>query len=286
MNACRRQLPAALEVVGRTQELPCLGELRALAAVLLYKRALYHLATLSFADAARGFAQSQAVYKAAGRRSLAPAMAMNAAHCHIISGDLEAAAAMMEEVAAYRALNKTNWVPQDRVAFRVLGEFEARHAAGEGGNEAAMKAWSLLHQGTAMCIFQRCTLWMDDAAANAFAAMLDGAQYTSADDRAKAAMVIAQMHAQRGELVEGLAVCAAGLALGSELGEASSSFGTMPMLHYLHAHLLVSKGELHKAEVALQACHAATARGMVLAHFLSFKTARLRRALGLQLSQV
>ena len=54
-------------------------------------------------------------------------MAMNAAHCHIISGDLEAAAAMMEEVAAYRALNKTNWVPQDRVAFRVLGEFEARH---------------------------------------------------------------------------------------------------------------------------------------------------------------
>jgi hypothetical protein len=90
MHACRRDTAAALTALERLLGLGCLDELKAIHAVLQYKRALYHLARLEFAAAASAFATSQAIYKASGRRSLGPAMALYSAHCHAILGTRQA----------------------------------------------------------------------------------------------------------------------------------------------------------------------------------------------------
>ena len=81
LHACNRHLEAALEVIKHLSTLPALLELKAIGAVLQYKKALYHLAALEFDAAAASFALSQKIYKAAGRRSLGPAMACHAAQC-------------------------------------------------------------------------------------------------------------------------------------------------------------------------------------------------------------
>ena len=172
---------------------------------------------------------------------------------------------------------------QDRNAFKKHADYEARREAGVAIK--ATRGWHLLHLSTAMAIFMRATLWMSEDHSARLADLLDGAGYTSWDDKARAAICVAQMYAQRGTLDAGFEWCAKGLEMEPRLGEETHEFGTIPMLHYLTAHIHAAKGELRAAEVSLQASVAATSREMKLHHFLSFKCGRLRRMLGLQFEQ-
>ena len=150
LHACRHDLDGARAVVGAISNLPCVSELKALNAVVAYKRAVYHLASLDWHKAGIAFAASLEVYRAAGRRSLSPAMAVFSALCRLVSGEEEEARAMMEVVDGYRALEKKNWQRQDRLAFRLLAQFRGEQepaaaalpsvGAGGGGTAAAAAA--------------------------------------------------------------------------------------------------------------------------------------------------
>jgi hypothetical protein len=258
------------------------------------------------------------VYKAAGRRSLGPAMAAYAALAYLLGDQADAAREMMGEIRAYKALDKSNWMRQDQAAFVTLtqyDELQQRDAVPE-----AIRAWSLLSLSIAMSIFMRCTLWMDDATAAQFAAMLEGiAPLCDADAKAKSLMSVAQMYAQREQPGPGLTACALGLALEAEAEVAAAAavrgeqghdvgatpaaaaaalsrsplpamtphaaFGTVPMLHYLAAHMHAASGDLRRAEMSLEASVASTTKEMLLHHFLNFKSSRLRAMLGLQLAE-
>jgi len=279
--ACRRRLPEALLVIASASRLPCLDELRAMRAMLHYKQGAYHLAALQWAEAGACFKASHAVYFSAGRRSLAPSMAINAALCYTLAADEGAAGEMLAEVASYRELSKSNWVPADRNAFRAHAQWTERCGA---GGTMPPERWALLQIAVRMAFLMRCTIWMTDADAERFAAMLaTAAGDDDADSRAQAAMCSAQLHAHRGDIAAGMAQCELGLSLSSRLGAPSRDFGTVPMLHCLSAQLQASSGDLRRAEASLDACSAAVARGTQMQQLLTFKSGRLRRSLGLQL---
>lgn len=283
-HACRHDLAAASAVLAATQQLPCLVELRALSAVLSYKQALYHLATLDLVPAAAAFARSLDVYRAAGRRSLCPAMAAYAAMAYLVDDtDVSRASAdaMLSVLEGYARLPKTNWGHQDRGAFRVLEQHKERAAAGP--SRAWRRGFAMIHLAQAMTIFMRVSWWMADAPAAAFVALLQAEpSLTSADDRARRAMCVAQLHSHRGETALGLAACDEGLAV-EGLSEAALGFGVPAMLHALRAQLFAAAGEPHKAAASLQAS-AAGGRKVLMQHHIAFKTARLRGVLGLQLA--
>ena len=119
LHACRHQLSDAKAVVTSISSLPCVSELRAVNAVVAYKRAVYSLAAMEWSEAADAFAAALAVYKAADRRSLSPAMAMGAALSYFVADDKDKAEEFMAITAAYKALDKSNWQRRDRAAFRV-----------------------------------------------------------------------------------------------------------------------------------------------------------------------
>lgn len=274
LHASRRRLPEALGVLEHAMALPCLDELRALKAVFSYKKAIYHLAALEWIEAARAFELAQAIYKASGRRSLGPSMAMYAAQCFCIDGGdgcEEAVARMMGEVATYKELDKSNWPRPDNMMFQLHGEYA-------DGSVDNLPGWSLLHIATTMAITMRCTLWMNSDVAGRFVALLDGAGYDKdPDDAARAVVCIAQLHTHQGSIDTGLARCTKGLDLAPLLGESSRKFGTLPMLHYLAAHLHCAAGALHRAEVCLGSSVGTTDGDMDLQHYLSFKTSQLGR---------
>ena len=135
LHACRHDLNGARRIVEGIGRLPCVGELRALSAVVAYKSAVYHLAQLEWHDAALAFAASLEVYRAANRRSLSPAMAVLSALSHLAAGERDEGEAMMAIVASYRALNKSNWQRQDRMAFRLLARYR-----GDPQEEASVTA--------------------------------------------------------------------------------------------------------------------------------------------------
>lgn len=123
LHACRHDLAGARAIIEGISSLPCVAELRALNAVVAYKRAVYHLAKREWAEAAHAFSASLEVYRSASRRSLSPAMAVLSALAHLAAGDREGGEAMMAVVATYKALDKSNWQRQDRMAFRLLARF-------------------------------------------------------------------------------------------------------------------------------------------------------------------
>ena len=67
-----------------------------------YKMGAYHLAALRFGEAASAFAASQGVYKAGGRRTNGPSMAMMAVQGYLIVSDAAGAERMLAEISAYR----------------------------------------------------------------------------------------------------------------------------------------------------------------------------------------
>merc|ERR1740139_2173160 len=138
--------------------------------------------------------------------------------------------------------------------------------------------WSLLHIATAMAITMRCTLWMNSDIANNLIALLDGAGYDeNPDDAARAAVCISQTHTHQGSINDGLACCTKALHdLSPSLGETSRKFGTLPMLHYLEAHLHCAAEALHRAEASNRLSVEMTNSDMDLSHYLSFKTSQLR----------
>ncbi|KAL7539562.1 hypothetical protein ACHAWF_008519 [Thalassiosira exigua] len=179
----------------------------------------------------------------------------------------------MDEVAAYKAMDKSNWVGGDRQAFRAHSKYVERIE--EDPNDD-LRPWSLLHLATAMALIMRCTLWMSPAEGDRLVALLDDAGY-DADDAARAAVCVAQLHAHRGTIREGLDRCRAGLDLAPVLGEASRKFGTVPTLRYLAAHLHCAAGSAHRAEANLRRSAKETTSDMTLHHYLAFKTSQLQR---------
>jgi len=278
--ATQRRLIEALAVLDHLMALPVLEELRALKAMLMYKKAIYHLAALQWDEAGEAFETSQAIYKAAGRRSLGPAMAVSAAHCYCIArkgGAEDDVKRMMDEVAVYKEMDKSNWVRSDRQAFKIYDEYVDRTTDGKEDPDD-LRSWSLLHLATGMALVMRCTLWMSPHKATQFVALLDGAGYESIpDEMARAAVCVAQVHAHQGNVDAGLARCTTGLDLVPALGRASMEFGTVPMLHYLAGHLHCVAGSAHEAEACLRRSVDATTTDMVLHNYLSFKTSQLRR---------
>ena len=285
LHASRRKLPAALGVLDQAMGLPCLEELRALTAMLTYKKAVYHLAALEWLEAGRAFRRAQTIYKTAGRRSLGPSMAVYAAHCFCLDGGdgcAEAARDMLEEIAAYKALDKSNWTRPDRRAFSTHDDYENEL---HGDLDAD---WSLLHIATDMAITMRCTLWMDSDVANRFVALLDEAcREDRPDAAALAAVCIAQTHAHQGSVEAGLACCAQALRdLSPVVGEASRKFGTLPALHYLEAHLHCAGGALLQTEASNRQSVEMTDNDMYLSHYLSFKTSQLGRIVKRRMEEV
>lgn len=284
--ATRRKLPQAIGVLNRCAALPCLQELKALGAVLCYKKAIYHLAALQRREAGAMFERAQVIYKDAGRRTLGPSMALAAAHCYNILGDVDSSRRMMAEVKAYRETDKSNWVRGDREAFVALAECEHRFGDDvDGENEGAdqdrrerLRSWSLLRLSAGMVIVMRCTLWMDETQASRFVKELDDAGYDDdPDDQALAAMCVAQLCAHRNEPAIGLQRCREALKLEATLGEESKRFGTVPMLHYLSAHCHLASGYAHRAESSLRDANGTKEKSMVLHHYLAFKTSQLGR---------
>mmetsp|Transcript_10802 Transcript_10802/g.16587 ORF Transcript_10802/g.16587 Transcript_10802/m.16587 type:complete len:692 (+) Transcript_10802:183-2258(+) len=282
LYAKRRELAKAISIVERSMKLKCLDELKALKAMLLYKKAIYRLAALEFREAAVAFEVSQQIYKAAGRRSLGPSMAMGAAKCYIISGvgvgdSMQDAKRMMEEVATYKEMDKSNWVGSDRRAFQEYEEYASRFGGdSNNGNEKA--SWCLLRLATAMTIVMRCTLWMSaDQASNFEETLCKSYDENNLDDVALASMCIALMCSHQNLTQKGLDYCEKGLSLSSQLSEMSDKFGTIPMLHYLVAHFHVENEDIHLAKNALSIAEELTKKEMVLHHYLSFKTSQLKR---------
>ena len=279
LHACRHELPRAHDVVAGISQLPCVHELRALNAVVAYKRAVYHLAALQWLEAGAAFEESLNVYRAAGRRSMGPAMAVGALLALLLGGDAAKAEEMASVVDEYQALAKSNWARQDRGAFRLLAMYRAQP-------EAERTTWALLELSQIMTIAMRCTWWQSDEQCAKFVALLEDAALRTPDTRAQRCMILAQVYTHRSKPAEGLAKCAAGLALKDDLGEASREWGMVPMLHTLAAQQHAKLGDPHKAEMALQA--AASSAGTskyLMQHHVTFKTTRLRRSLGLMVQE-
>lgn len=282
LYAKKRDLAKAISLVERSIELKCLDELRALKAMLLYKKAIYRLAALDFKEAALSFEASQQIYKAAGRRSLGPSMAMGAAKCYLIAeggGDEaeQAAKRMIQEVATYKEMDKSNWVGTDRRAFQEYEEYVSRFGC-DSSDKSGQTPWCLLRLASGMTIVMRCTLWMSpDQASNFEKLLMENNNENNPDDAALTSMCIALMCSHQDLTEAGLDHCKTGLSLSSEQGEKSVKFGTIPMLHYLVAHLTLANGDLHIAEKDLSTAEQLTTKDMVLHHYLSFKTSQLRR---------
>ena len=93
---------------------------------------------------------------------------------------------MLAEVARYRELAKSNWVPADRNAFRAHAQWTERCGA---GGTLPPERWALLQIAVRMAFLMRSTVWMTDADAERFAAMLaTAAGDDDADSRAQAPM--------------------------------------------------------------------------------------------------
>mmetsp|Transcript_8253 Transcript_8253/g.11986 ORF Transcript_8253/g.11986 Transcript_8253/m.11986 type:complete len:698 (+) Transcript_8253:143-2236(+) len=282
LYAKKRDLANAIALVERSIELKCLDELKALKAMLLYKKAIYRLAGLDFKEAALSFEASQQIYKAAGRRSLGPSMAMGAAKCYLIAeggGDeaVKSAKRMMQEVATYKEMDKSNWVGTDRSAFQQYEEYVSRFGC-DSSDKSGQTPWCLLKLASGMTIVMRCTLWMSpDQASNFEKLLVENGNENNPDDVALTSMCIALMCSHQDLTEAGLAHCKTGLSLSSEQGEKSEKFGTIPMLHYLVAHLTLTNGDLHIAEKELSTAEQLTTKDMVIHHYLSFKTSQLRR---------
>lgn len=125
---------------------------------------------------------------------------------------------------------------------------------------------------------------MADAQAAGFLALLDAQGFEGANERARVALVCATVHVQRGEVVAGLARCKAGLALEDDLSEPATAWGVAPMLHFLQAKLHALGGAPLEAAAPLDAC-ARYGRKYSVYHLVSFKSATLRRELGLRLAE-
>eukprot|EP00565_Helicotheca_tamesis_P005358 CAMPEP_0185735250 /NCGR_PEP_ID=MMETSP1171-20130828/24688_1 /TAXON_ID=374046 /ORGANISM="Helicotheca tamensis, Strain CCMP826" /LENGTH=693 /DNA_ID=CAMNT_0028405473 /DNA_START=3 /DNA_END=2084 /DNA_ORIENTATION=+ len=289
LYASQRKLPKALGVLERSMKLKCLEELRALKAMLYYKKAIYNLAALEFEEAAKAYEASQQIYKAAGRRSLGPSMAMKAAQCYFIAGgssSKESVERMLEEVATYEAMEKSNWPSSDRQSFREYKEYEELFGMNAAANkdesddllQKKKASWCLLKVSIGMVIMMRCTLWMSPDQASQFEKMLDEGGYESnPDDEALKNMCLAKMHSHQNAIEPGLSRCEAGLSLSSQVGESSHKFGTVAMLHYLVGHFNHLKGKIRLAEASLSnITEQHVTKDVVLHHYLSFKTSQLK----------
>mmetsp|Transcript_8809 Transcript_8809/g.16447 ORF Transcript_8809/g.16447 Transcript_8809/m.16447 type:complete len:722 (+) Transcript_8809:287-2452(+) len=211
-EACRKNVALANEIMNRAA--PYAHELKALEWALNYKRGVYELTDLQFANAARYFETSLEVYIRVGRRSMVPFMAMYAALCYQVvaedKGKIEAerdeqvgeahtdededtdqmdaatAAAHAEEmlclVAKYRAMNKDNWGRQDKWAFRLYQVYcvdedeENELDDGEGSVDEPKTPWPLLDISESMVVRMRCTRWMNDVQTAHFLEMLQKGQ--------------------------------------------------------------------------------------------------------------
>ena len=271
LHACQHNLDAGCAVMERILHLPCIAELQALGAVVAHKRGVYSLACLKWLQAAACFESGLEVYRRAGRRSLAPASAMNAALSYLVGGADAEAEAMLAVVASYQQIDKSNWGRQDRNAFRLLARYrEAGYQRGRsdvasGGGESVEESppaastaqqFALLELGLLMSLGFRCTWWMTDASCDGFREELHALDFRSADERAQRSVILSQMCVHRGRYAEGIAVSGLALEEAGALSEAAVSLGLGPLLQCLTAQLHGALGQPHKAEQALKAAEA------------------------------
>ena len=195
-------------------------------------------------EAGAAFEESLNVYRAAGHRSMGPAMAVGALLALLLGGDAAKAEEMASVVDEYQALAKSNWARQDRGAFRLLAMYRAQPEAG--------RTWALLELSQIMTIAMRCTWWQSDEQCAKFVALLEDAALRTPDTRAQRCMILAQVYTHRSKPAEGLAKCAAGLAAkmtsAKPLASGAWSRCCTPSLRSS-----TRLGDPHKAEMALQA---------------------------------
>jgi len=85
-QACRRNIYSAMEIVDRAA--PYATDLKALEWALNYKRGVYELVDLNFANAARYFESSLEVYERVGRRSMVPFMGVYSFLCYNVVAEV------------------------------------------------------------------------------------------------------------------------------------------------------------------------------------------------------
>eukprot|EP00656_Telonema_subtile_P041359 TRINITY_DN4648_c0_g1_i2.p1 TRINITY_DN4648_c0_g1~~TRINITY_DN4648_c0_g1_i2.p1 ORF type:complete len:432 (+),score=122.71 TRINITY_DN4648_c0_g1_i2:130-1425(+) len=123
LAANQRELDRAEQLCEEIE--PHIGELRALEWVLNYKKGLYALAGHHWLRAAHCFRDSLQVYIDVGRRSMVPFTALYSALAFLVAGEQHEADSMLDLVAQYKALDKSNWARQDRWAFEMHAEYTA-----------------------------------------------------------------------------------------------------------------------------------------------------------------
>ena len=147
---------------------------------------------------------------------------------------------MIDVVRASRALNKSKWGRQDKWAFHILKQY-----GGDGSrNMRTMPA--RLELVEAMVNRMRATRWMTAPRIDTVMEALSAEQRMGAftiDMDARALMCRCDTYYHDGRLGLAMEACEEGLRLEPQLGAVGKKHGTMPMLLYLRAAMLVERNE-------------------------------------------
>jgi len=252
-------------------------EYKALNMVMRVRRASYAQANLDWESAAQSFHEALEVYRAQGRRSLIPAMAMNAALCHKMAGNSEHEEEMLGLVLEYKArADKKDWSAPDLWAFDLV-----THARKERW-EPELELIQL------MTLKHRSTLFMSIPKVKELLAMLQ--QHTQQcgpsdeEKRCRCLFLQAELLRQLGSFDEALQVCEEGFALQPFLGELGNKGGWVQYLCFVRAASCFYRGDMGEAKEALRKLGTCP-RNHDLYKSVSFKAAELGRRLGLEMKE-
>ena len=181
-----------------------------------------------------------------------------------------------------------------RAAFSSAATTEAKPSRPPppSGPPSDLRAWALLEISHMMTIVMRCSWWMSDEQVEGFIQTVNAVTLTTPDERAQRAMVLAQVHTHRGRWQLGLDACAVGLSEESELTPREHRFGSATDV--MRRSRMPSPGAAARKgwrarqgvkEASLNAItkHSSNNSKYIMAQHVAFKTARLKRSLGLMI---
>lgn len=249
-------------------------ELQALKLVIHGRRASYAQANLEWSRAAASFKDALQVHVDVQRRSMCPAMAVNAALCYELDGQPEKRDEMLDVALEYRdRQDKKDWGVADRWAFGLAD------AAKAGEWEPQLELFQL------MTVKHRSTLFMPPAKVEAFVALLREASARcrgNADEECRCLFLEAEVLRQNSDFKAALEVCERGLAMKPALGQPALKGGYIPFMHFVSASCFYYTGDLTAAKESLKKLDASS-KDHDLYKSVSFKAAQLNRRLGVGL---
>lgn len=280
LAAMQRDIPKAIQL--NSQMMSKTGDLPALTLAVNYKKGVYSLADMRWAEAADSFRAALQVHVDVERRSMVPCMAMYAGLAHSLAGDEEKAQEMFKTVEEYRAKPKKSWGRQDEWAFNVLkASKEVDHW------------WRDLDLFEVMAIRVRCVSFMKKPQSDKLMSLVKAQRKElkekgDNDALARSAFVEAEM-LRNSEEQPGLddaviEIAEQGLSLDQELSEVGLKYGAIPFLHFLVANANANKNELSKAKSSLASVDAC-GKDYWLYPLVVFKASQLKKRIGAEFEQ-